>query len=499
MAEHLISNADARENLLACAAYLAESIKSSDGHAEAMRAILPFYLEKKDVDLAAEFANSIDDPFMRDRLLTLVAEKCAAIDDDEYAFQLVEAIEDSGTQAQARERIALAKSAKGDFEKAFEIADTLEHPDNVLAAIAVNASEDGKMETTNDAVEEIEFPYTKVVTLQTIAAQKVEKEEKKEAVELLEKAHEAAEDIDFAEEKIRALTDIASHFSDAGRRDRAIETLDKAKHAAVELTNVHRDAFLANIAYGFFHAGSIDLADRTLDLVGDKTQMASCLAGFAREYWAKDEKTDALETLEEAYAILKSQHEKETRDSRAKFALFSTLAALFASYEKPERAIEIAQDISSEDEQTSALAQIAQIATLKGEDGFAQQAIQAIGEDSKRLAAFIGVSDALKSMDKTEDAVAALNEAAHLAETVPQLASRSTAFNELARRFAEHGETERAREITHENLETIAQIRDESSQAVALAVLSEIYESNNFVLTDAEKQILQGIIRKADS
>lgn len=499
MAEHLISTTDARENLLSCAAYLAEGIKSSDGHAEAMRSILPFYLEKKEVDLSAEFANSIDDPFMRDRLLILVAEKCAALDDDEYAFQLVDAIEDSGMQAQARERMALAKSAKGNFEKAFEIADTLDHPDNVLAAIAVNASEDDKNETAINAVDEIEFPYTKVVTLQTIAAQNIEKEQKKEAVELLEKAFETAEEIDFAEEKIRALTDIASHFTDAGRRDRAIETLDKAKHAAVELTNVHRDAFLSNIAYGFFRAGSVELADRTLDLVGDKTQMASCLTGFAREYWAKDEKGDALETLEEAYAILRSQHEKETRDSRSKFALFSTIAALFASYEKPERAIEIAQDIPNEDEQTSALAQIAQIATLKGDDAFALQAVHAIGEDAQRLAAYIGISDAQKRMEKTEDAVKTLNDAAHLAETVPQLASRSTAFNELAKRFASYGEIERAREITHENLETIAQIRDESSQSVALAVLSEIYESNNYELTDAEKQILQGIIRKADS
>jgi hypothetical protein len=73
MAEHLISTADAQQNLLACAAFLAEDIKSADGHAEAMRAILPFYLEKNEVDLAAEFANSVEDPFMRDRLLTIVA------------------------------------------------------------------------------------------------------------------------------------------------------------------------------------------------------------------------------------------------------------------------------------------------------------------------------------------------------------------------------------------------------------------------------------------
>jgi len=499
MSEHLISTTDAQENLLACATYLAEGIKSADGHSEAMRAILPFYLEKNDVDLAAEFANAIDDPFMRDRLLTLVAEKCAAIDDDEYAFQLVDAIEDQGTQAQARERIALQKSAKSDFEKAFEIADTLEHPDNVFAAIAVNASEDGKPETVAEAIEEIEFPYTKVVTLQTIAGQRIEKQENKEAVELLEKALEAAEDIDLAEEKIRALADIASHFTDAKRNDRAIETLDKAKHLAEKLDNVHRDAFLANIAYGFFRAGSIDLADRTLDLVHDKTQMSSTLVGFAREYWSKGEKPDAVETLEEAYAILKSQHEKETRDSRAKFGLFSTISALFASYEKPERAIEIAQEIPDETEQTQALAQIAQILTLQGKDEAALAAVHAIAEDSQRLTAFIGISDAQKRLDKSAEAIQTLNEAAHLAETIPQLASRSAAFNELAKRFTTYGETTRARELTHENLETIASIRDESSQAVCLATLSEIYETNNFELTGAEKEILQSIIRKAES
>ncbi len=499
MAEHLISIGDAQENLLSCAAFLAERIKSSEGHSQAMRALLPFYLGKENVDLAAEFANSIDDPFMRDRLLTLVAEKCAAIDDDEYAFQLVEAIEDGGTQAQARERMALAKSAKGDFEKAFEIAETLDHPDNIFAAIAVNASEDGNGETASKAVEAIGFPYAQAVTLQTIAGQKIEKKENREAVELLEKALESADEIDFTEEKIRALTDIASHFTDANRKDRAIETLDKAKHLAEKLENVYRDTFLSNIAYGFFRAGTVDLADRTLDLVNDKTQISSCLVGFAREYWANGEKEDALETLEESYAVLKSQHEKETRDSRAKFGLFGTIAALFASFEKPERAIEIAQEIPNEEEQTSALAQIAQISTLKGEDASAIQAVHAIAEDSRRLSAFVGISDAQKRLDKKEEAIKTLNEAAHLAETVPQLASRSAAFNEFAKRFADYGELERAREITHENLETIAEIRDESSQAVALAALSEIYEANNFELTAAEKEILLAMIRKAES
>ncbi|MCA1589648.1 MAG: hypothetical protein LC734_04510, partial [Acidobacteria bacterium] len=85
MAEHLISWEDAETDLLSCAAYLAERIKSRDGHAVAMAAVIPRYLAKGKVDLAAELANKIDDPFTRDRLLTAVADKCAELDDDDYA------------------------------------------------------------------------------------------------------------------------------------------------------------------------------------------------------------------------------------------------------------------------------------------------------------------------------------------------------------------------------------------------------------------------------
>ncbi|MBP9111024.1 MAG: hypothetical protein KBF83_15830, partial [Pyrinomonadaceae bacterium] len=83
--DYFISKERAETDLLDCAAFLAERVKSADGHAEAMSEIVPRYLAKGDVDLAAELANAIDDPFSRDRLLIQVAEKCAQIDDDEYA------------------------------------------------------------------------------------------------------------------------------------------------------------------------------------------------------------------------------------------------------------------------------------------------------------------------------------------------------------------------------------------------------------------------------
>lgn len=495
---HLISIEEAQTNLLSCATFLAEDIGSADARSEAMKAIVPFYIENGNVDLAAELSDTVSDPFVRDRLLMFVAEKCAANDDDEYAFQLADAIEEFGMQEAARERIILQKSLKGDFDKALQIADGLTHKSDALTIIAVNQAAQSQEDNALNTIEQIDFPNAKVNALQNLAMINLQKSEDAKAVGLLERAIEAAGDIEHAEEKIRAFVEIANHFIEAKRSDMAIETFDKAKSEAENLDNVHRDLFLSNIAQGFLRAGSIDLADRTLDAVGDKTQIASCLVGFAQEFWRKGEQDEAVEALEEAYAILKSQHEKETRDSKAKFALFAQIAVEFARCSKPERAVEIAQGNDDEIQKHTALTNIAQVCAMQGNDNWMRQAIQAINEDSSRMFALISVSDAKNRSEKREEAIEILGEAAHLAETVPQYSVRSSAFNELAKRFIEYGETERAREISRENLETIAQIRDESSRAVALANLEELYQQADFSLTDAEKEILLTLMRNTE-
>lgn len=495
---HLISFEEAQNNLLSCSTFLAEDIRSADGHAEAIKAVVPHYIERGDVDLAAELADTVDDPFVRDRLLTLVAEKCAAMGDDEYALQLADAIEEFGLQEAARERIILQKSLKGEFEAALQIADELTHKSDALTIIAVNQAAQGQEESSLQTLEQIDFPIAEVNALQNLAMINFQKSADEKALNLLERAVEATAEIEHDEEKIRALIEIANHFIEAERSDKAIETFDKAKAQAENLDNVHRDLFLANVAQGFLRAGSLELADRALDAVGDKTQISSCLLGFAQEFWRKGEKNEAVESLEEAHAILKSQHERETRDSRAKFALFASIAAQFAQFEKPERAMEIAQQNDDQAQKHAALSRIAQICALQNQDEWTRQAIQAIDEDSSRMFALISVSDAKNRAERREEAIELLNEAAHLAETVPQFSVRSSAFNELAKRFIEYGETDRAREITRENLEVITQIRDESSRSVALANLEEIYKQGGFSLSDEDKKILSELMRNAE-
>ncbi|MFN0139589.1 MAG: tetratricopeptide repeat protein [Pyrinomonadaceae bacterium] len=497
MPDYFISQEKAESGLLDCAAYIGERIKSSDGHAEAMKAIIPRYLSRGELDLAAELANAVDDPYSRDRLLIAVAEKCADADDDEYALQLADAVEDTGMQAEVLERVALVMAAKGRTEMAAEVAATMAHPDFVYAGIAVNQAAAGDRSTSDATLDGIEFPAARVTALMQIAGWQLKEERNDDAVSSLERAVISADEIEHDEEKIRALTDIGNSFIEAKRNDKAVETFDKARSLAEALDNVHRDNFLARCAIGFLHAGSDELCDRTLDLVTDKTQMASALVAVARDHWKKEEKDDAVDTLDEAYEILKSQRDIETRSSRARNELMATIAAQFAGFGKTERATEIALENNDPNEKTSALSQIAQILTMQNEDDLARQTLNLIDEDADRVFALIAIADAEEKLDEKDAAIALLNEAASLSETVPQLASRSLALNEIAARFADQGDAAKAREISIKNLAVIGEIRDESSRAASLAGISTIYKNAELGINAEEKRILMQLATKA--
>jgi len=499
MADVFISFDQAENDLLSCAAFLAERIKSSDGHAAAMQTIIPRYLAKGNVDLAAELANAIDDPFSRDKLLTVVAEKCAELDDEDYALQLMDAMEDHGMQAQAFERVALVLADKGNVTRAAEIADQMAHPDFVYAGIAFHQAAHGDDADAIATLGQIEYGTARASAFQQIASNKLDAKETEKALNLLEQAIVAATEIEHDEEKIRTLCDIGNSYIEAKRNDKAIETFELARVQAEALTNIHRDFFLVNCALGFLFSGSNELADRTLDLVTDKTQMASALLGFAREEWRKDDRTAALESLEEAYAIVNSQRDVETRDSRARNGVLASIAVQFAGFARSDRGIEIALENQDEGEKTAGLSQIAQIQVIQKEDDLARQTVNMIPEDANRLHAFVALADAKQKLGEREAAISLLDEAATLVETVPQLGARSSVLNEIASRFIELGETAKARDLASQNLDLICGIRDESSRAVELANLAAVYERSNFDLSEPEKRVLQRLTRTAGS
>lgn len=495
MSEYFISRTDAEKDLLSCAAYLAERITSIDGHAEAISAVVPQYIARSNVDLAAELANTVDDPYTRDRLLTAVAEKCAEMDDDEYALQLADAVEEPGLRSQAFERIGRHHAAAGEFDKARDIAAQMFNPDAVMIGIAVKQAESGLGADSLATIEEIEHAGWAVTALAEIATYWLGIGDAEKAVEILERAVDKAGEIEHEEEQARAYIDIGNEFTEAGRNDRAIETFDKAKATAETIDNMHRDGFLSLTAQGFLHAGSLELADRTLDLVADKTQIASCLLAYSRELWRKDDREEALESLEESNAILESQHERETRDHRARFRLFTSIASQFAGFEKGERAIEIAERINNDGgERTNALSQIAAILTLRKEDEQARDAYRSISDDGDRVFALIGMSDSKAKNEDRDGAIQLLNEASHLAESVPQLTMRASAYIEIGKRMAAYDRRESANEAFERAVAVIAQIKDESSRVTALTSLGDATAESGIDMAASASSLLQTIL-----
>lgn len=490
MSEHLIEAEDARGDILTCAAFVAEGVKSNSAHADSIKAVVPQYLAKGNVDLAAELANTVDDPFSRDRLLIVVAEKCAELNDDDYAFQLADAIEDHGLRNEALERIAMKKSAIGEYDKAEEIATGLSHPDYVYADMAVRHFLKDDRDASQNALAAIQFPSAKVTALQAMASERITAK-KDGAAELLEEAATSADEIEHDEERTRALYDIGTLYLEAGRNDKAIETFDAARAEAEEIDNTHRDNFLAAISLGFLQAGSVDLADRTLDGVADKTQTASSLVGFSKHFAKAGEKDEAMEALDEAYAIWKSQKDSETRDSKAKAAVLTAIATQYAELEKSDRAIEVALENVKEDQQYAALAQTAQVSLLKGNEDMARQAIKAITDDVNHVFGLISLSDAAEKAGNKEKAIEILEEAASETDGIQRLGSRSGACAEIASRFAVYDMEERAREMILEDLDVISQIKDDGTRAVALARIARNHTEAEYEVSEAEKEYLK--------
>jgi hypothetical protein len=193
-------------------------------------------------------------------------------------------------------------------------------------------------------------------------------------------------------------------------------------------------------------------------------------------------------------AILESQHERETRDHKSRFRLFTSIAAQFAGFEKGERAIQIAEGIKDEGERTSALSQVAAILTYRNEDEQARQAFRTINEDGDRVFALIGMSDA---KEKNEDRAAALdllNEAAELAETVPQMTFRAGAYNEIGKRLAGYGETEASHRAFASAVSVIGQIRDESAVVTSLITLA--YAGADLDVADPTRETVRSLLIK---
>lgn len=490
-----ISIESAGENLISCAVFLADNVKSGEARAAALQPLIVRLLEKGDVDSAAQYADTIGDPFLRDRMLIRVVAKCVELDDDDYGLQLIDAIDEDGARANAREMFALQKAAKGEFDQAIEIAEGLEHSSEAFSGIAVNQAAKGDSAGALETLGHVDFQSSKVDAMVEIAGIHLKAERKDEAVSMLEKALGESDQVEFDEDRIRAYLQIGSSFIDADRKDLAIKSFEKGRHLAEEIDGAHRDNILGNISVAFLHAGSVELADRTLDLVADKTQLAAALCGFADVYLEEESEEEASEAVEEALAILNSEGDLEIRSSKTRFEVFNRIAILFAKVGKFGRAMEIAQSNPDPQLVKNGLVNIAQVCVLRGEDDLARQALDSLETEADVVSALLAMSDAKNSIEKKEEAVSLIAEAEGVADEMPQKILKAEILTEIAKRYKFYGKADEARAAASHCLRTVPEILGGGNRAAALTDLSPFFEENEYELSDADREILENVIK----
>lgn len=490
----LIEREQAETDLLACAAFVAERIGSMDGHATSISEISLMFAAKGELDLAAGLADEIRDPHVRDLVLSEIAARCVDFNDDEYGLQLAEAIEDYGYGQQARHSLAARQAANGRFEAALSSVQQMDDPFVTIGEIAVRLAQSGDAERARELLAQIDAPSVRVQVFNELA--RFQLKDGESATDVLLESLAESEQIEFAEEQTQLLLEIADRFHEAGQTAKAESVLTHAAQLAETLEERFRDQSLTQIALLSARFGNFEKAEQSLQNVKDPQQIASAHAGIALEYQAADQLEAALGSLEEAYAVLKSQPDRLIRDSKARFNLLATIAIRFAQMGKSERALEIALENPDDEPRSKALTSCAAIAAADHKDELARQAINAIEDYAGRVFAFVAISDTVAKKGDAEKSRQFLAEAAHLSEEIQQLTLRVEALNIVAERFVKLDERERALEMLSENLRYAQTIVDQSHQSAALANLAETYEKLEFALSREDQEILSQIVRK---
>lgn len=486
---------EATSDLLHAAAYLVEGIESVDEMSEAMNEVVPRFLGRAEVDVAAALADITIEPLARDRLLAVVAEKCIEANDDDYAMQLVEAIEEEALAAGAMERIALKMVERGDIDRALKIAQELSHPDAIFSAMATARYRKGDFDEALAFASQIAIPSSRASLSIAVARIAMESASVVEFENQIGNAERHAGETDLAEEAAGILLEVGNLCLEANRGDLAISKFEKVKEIAETLSWPHRDNLLGASASGLFASGSETLADMALDLVTDKSVIARTLSAFAANLRKDDDVSGAVEALDEAFLILDGQKDREIRDYRSNNSSWRGMAVQYALSGSIEGAVKVIGRIQDDEVRASSASQCTVVFADANRDADWRTSFELIRESLVESMTLIAIAEMYRKRNDTESAGKLIEECrSHLAMIEQPVASCSVE-TELFDFHCRAEDRDAASASLIQALRICFSMVNQSSQAIALARLSARADSHGFILNDSEKTALEELIR----
>jgi tetratricopeptide (TPR) repeat protein len=294
---------------LATIAATSDDYQKSDARREA----IDNFVKAKRFDLASLVAQPIEDEFARAETLRDIAVQAADAGQSDLAVQMVQLFETKlfGYTNAVLHRVALAHAKAGQYDKALQVARTLDnrtvYPAKALAAIATRLFKAGQSQRASElftqavqAANAIEDINAKISALGAVALEYANTKQLKQASQTVSQAVQVAQTIEEANLQSAALRLTAEDFIWAQHYDLAFQVAQAMKEEYERSSIV--EAILVRSMQEEQHAKAYQLINSLLT----PEQKARWLIAIARQYIQMGNTQGASELLAQALQVTRS-------------------------------------------------------------------------------------------------------------------------------------------------------------------------------------------------
>lgn len=422
-----------------CALRLAESLHG-EAYLEITEAIALQYIEAGQLERGVELAEQIPDAYARDSLLAVITAKAVASEEEDYASELLETIEDPILRNSAIEKMAIEFARRGEFDAALGLTDQLADNASALGAVAALYWQSGQKNEALELARSIEFAQESAITLVQLARLSNDNDE---SLNLLVEARSVAEEIDSVELKVFALIAIASGYEERAEREQSVETLNRAFEVCEDFesgkliglsADFARDEALTEIVQALLRLKDLSKATDVAEAIDDRFLFARANLGLAVARGKDSQPSEAAEYLDEAKAIIVELQPYGVQEAEVLDALTIDLAMSYAEYGNYDEARRIIHSLTSEEKQRLVLNELGKLCSNAGNDRVVSEIAEDLVSPYDKARYWLGIYDS--SSSKPELSESAIAKALANAESVEQPVEKAEVFTGIALRFA---------------------------------------------------------------
>jgi tetratricopeptide (TPR) repeat protein len=478
-------------DLLARATAVADEYTDGDEYAYLMEIISTQHAERGDFETAIQRAESIPDPYLKDRAMGAIAVKASEQGESQLALELVDTVQDQMLHETYIEQIAVKTASEGNFKEAIQLADGLGDPSPVLSNIVSVYVTKGDVSEALELARSIDTVGVRVNTLNHIAAKLAQDGNTDDALQLVQEGADEIDDIEFPEDQIHALVGMAIILDKLGEKGNGFDKLAEAYKICRTLddsepgSTLEKDETMIEVIGGFGELKFFEKADQILGEIEGPFQFAQASIRLAHSYFRDGKDAEAEELLTQAVEICKEQMAYSEQGVRQQNQLFAEIAAAYALNKRFGQAIEIIKLVMIDDDKRSIIETVGILAARANDVAVVERVGGLLENPTAGSSYWVQIADAFAELNESEEVSKSLAKALKSSEAIELVYDRVLATGEIAERSSDQPAA-----LFTKAIKMIPQIESRYRQARALLSAAAKFSSASRNFDDTEPEAL---------